>query len=262
MTRRTPTTRRFSQFRAIRLRKDESGDHGVTTPPANANNQGGNPPPASGESGQADNTGPKFDPATFWTGSGDETGKVPAGESAAKPDSSSGTEPQPTPAQALGTALQQLQLGNNVMTPEVIAELAEGKPEKFHAGMAEFGRQAVAESIKLMIPVMRQLQEELTQSFEAKLNGTLTSRDNAADLLAAIPSAADPSVRPMVDSIFNRAMVVAKGDRKVAIDFTKQMLLIQSERLGTDIGLPPRNPADGGALVPSSTNWLDELAGR
>jgi hypothetical protein len=57
-------------------------------------------------------------------------------------------------------------------------------------------------------------------------------------------------------------MTVTKGDRKAAVAMTKEMLRFTAEQTGGDIGLPPRSAGEGDALVPSTTNWLEELGGR
>lgn len=255
--------RGYSRFTG-RIRKDETGDHGT-----NQGQQSGN---ATGDASSttqtpagADNAGTKFDPMAFWNSSdGDKTDSAPSGESTAKDSAPSGQQQQQVPAnpaETLAASIQSLKFAP-VMNDAAIAELAEGKTDAFHAQLESFGKEVTQASIRNMIPIIAQIRDQLREEFKSEMSGTLKSRDNAADLEAAIPSAKNPAVRPIVDSIFNRAMTVTKGDRKAAIDMTKEMLRLQSTTLGEDIGLPARTAGDNESLVPSKTNWLEELAGR
>jgi hypothetical protein len=263
-----------------RVMKDESGAHmtptgqgGFTppppapTPPPPANNGGGNSGQPSGESNGNNNGGQEFDPSAFWNGSpGGNESAPPSGESAGGSNQSGGQpsgQPQQTIAEQTLARLEELNFGDGIMNDKAIAELAEGKLETFNQNLGGFGKQIVGQTLGLIAPLMAHLRNEIRNEFRQELNGTFQQRDNDADLVSAIPSAKDPAVKKTIQPVFDRAMQIAKGDRKAAIGMTKDMLRFMAQQTGDDIGLPPRSAGDNdGAQQSSNVNWLEELTGR
>lgn len=249
--------------RKFRLMKDETGNHGGGNQGGTGDNGGGNGGAPGGDSQQQNNDGQKFDLASFWNSPDDEANKgAPSGDSATPTPSPSGQPQQQNQPNPTVAAIQNMEFAAPVMTDDVMKELAEGKTEGFHKALTQHGRQVAEQTIRTVLPIMAQLRDQLRTEMRQEVTGTLSNRDNMKDLFQAIPSADTPALRPQVTSIFERAMSHSKGDRKAAIELTKDMLRLTSTSMEADLGIPPRSPGDGTAAVPSKTNWLDELAGR
>lgn len=253
-----------NQRRLARRLKDESGTHGgAVSTPAVVDNSGGNTTPAGSESQQQNNGGQSFDLTRFWD-SPVEAAKsdAPPGGSAVTTPAPAGQQQQNPPTNPTVAAIQGMSFGNNVMTETVMKDLADGKTDSFHTAMNTYGQQVAEQTIRTILPIMSQLRDQLRSEMRTEVSGTLTNRDNMADLFRAIPSADTPATRPQVIPIFERAMTHTKGDRKAAIEMTKDMLRLAATSMGGDLGIPPKSAGDGTATVPSNTDWLAELAGR
>lgn len=232
-------------------------------------NSSGNEGQSGSESQQQNNSGQGFDYSTFWTGSGEsQSGSSRGGESAESGSGSSGSQQtqqeqkqETNPAEALATELQGLNFNPQVMSEAAISELSEGKTESFHKGLNDFGRNVTQQTLRMTLGIMAQVRDQMMATMREEFQGTLTNKDNDSALLQAIPSAKDPKVRPVVDSIYKRALQISKGDTAAAIDMTKHMMRLQVDTLGDDIGVPPRGRGDSfGNERP--TDWLNELVGR
>jgi hypothetical protein len=255
--------------------RDEQGHGGGTptpspTPAPSGDNNGGNSGTNGGDSGGGNNNGQSFDLSAFWASPDGGNGAPPSGESAGSGSSSSGQQPQngsqqqqqpPNPVQQLQQDIQALTF-NNPMSQEVMAQLAEGNVEGFQAGMNQLGQQAVQQAIRLMLPILSEVRNNLRTEIQGSVQTNNMSRDNEAALLEAIPSAANPAVRPMVDSIFQQAMKHSNNDRKKALSLTKDMLRLQMQTMGSDVGMPPPTAGDGFGNTNRNINWADELLGR
>src|SRR3546814_15314619 len=70
------------------------------------------------------------------------------------------------------------------------------------------------------------------------------SSDVCSSDLKDFPAAADPTVGPMIQSVFNQALKNTKGDRTKAVAQTKKMISLMARRTGGDLNLnvAPRGP--------------------
>jgi hypothetical protein len=257
---------------------DRSGHDGGTptpspTPAPSGDNNGGNSGTNGGESGGGNNGGQSFDLSAFWASPDGGSSASPSGESAGSGQSSSGQQQpngnqgqqqqqQPTnPVQQLQQDIQALTF-NNPMTADVMTQLSEGNVEGFQTGMNQLGQQAVQHAIRLMLPILSEVRNNLRTEIQGSVTQNNQSRDDEAALLKAIPSAANPAVRPMVDSIFQQAMKHSSNDRTKALALTKDMLRLQMQTMGSDVGMPPPTAGDGFGSPSRNINWADELLGR
>lgn len=260
----TRPSRRNLRRLTKRLMKDETGDHGGSSSQQQApDNSGGNGGTQNNDSPPNNNGGQQFDYSAFWNSPEGGDGASPrAGESADSQSSSSG-QPQGQQTQqpaSLGDQIKALQFGG-IFNDEVMGQMAEGNTEGFHKNMTQFGQQVATESLRMMIPLMQQVRDQLREEMKSTVQGNNQTRDNDAALLKAIPSASDPRVRPMVDNIFNQALKHTKGNRDAALSLTKDMFKIQMDVLSPDMGVPPPSAGDN-FRSSQKIDWMEELAGR
>lgn len=230
------------------------------------NNEGGNSGESGGSQGTQNNGGQARDFSKFWDGSGEEP--APSGESAG--GSSSGQEGgnqggnqggDKNPGQVFAEQLQNMTFGE-VFTPEAIESLAENRdPKALNQGLQALGREATKQAFLMSAQLFQQAMPRLMEQMRSELRSEFGNRDNEADLIKEIPSAANPALKPLVKSIFDRAMTVTKNNRPEAIAMTKDMLKFQTEQMSGDLGInqAPGNSSDN---LTSETNWVDELLGR
>jgi hypothetical protein len=241
------------------------GEHtGAAESGTTPNNEGGNSTPNPGESTPANNGGQQFDPMAFWN-------PAPAGEGGA-PGEQTGSAASPTPPENphadlgknLGETLQGMTYATPVIDQSVAAEMAEGKYDSFNERMTQMGRDTARQTLAMSLTVMRAVRDQIMAEVNGQLSGTLSTRDNDAALVVAIPSAANPKVAPMVKGIFAQAMKVSNGNREAALSMTKEMLKMSNQEFLGDssLGIPARTPSDQGSPTAVRTNWIEELVGR
>lgn len=248
-------------LRRMRGPEGEGGETG-TTPTPSADNGGGNAGGQTGESKSGDNTSAEPDYSSFWRDpSAKESTTPPAGGSAGAGTQGGGSPPNP--AATLAEDIGKLNFGAGVMTESAVKKLGEGDASEFHTNLNQMGQQAVASAIQLMVPILGQLRDQMRAEIEGKVTSTNTNRDDEAALLTAIPSAKDPKVRPIVDTIYKQALKLNPGDRDSALKMTKEMLKLTATHMSDDIGLPPPSSGDNFGLGNApKVDWLEELAGR
>src|SRR3546814_19066665 len=76
------------------------------------------------------------------------------------------------------------------------------------------------------------------------MQGMFEGRDDQSQLTKDFPAAADPTVGPMIQSVFNQAPKNTEGDRTKAVAQTKKMISLLARSHGRDLTLnvAPRGP--------------------
>lgn len=252
--------------------RDPEGHAGGFDSPQGGDNGGSN----SGEGGNGGSTpnngGQSFDPMAFWNSpdEGGESGN--GGENGTKSTTPSGGQqnnggnggentPPANPAQQFVQQIQSIDFGKSVMTDQVVKDLGDGNYDSFHENINAMGRNIMAQTFQMMLPLMQQIRDSAVQMAEQKFTGTLGNRDNNSLLSKEISAYNNPASRPVIDSIFNRAMTMTKGNKEQAIQFTKDMLKFQATELGKEFGIAPPSSEDNFGR-PAKIDWMDELAGR
>jgi hypothetical protein len=233
------------------------GDSGQTQ-----NNQGGNSGDDAG-TGDSDqnNTGQQAVTDAFW----DDPSDAAAGDNSAGNGDSSGGDRE-TEARNFGQQLQAEIQGikfDGGFTPELVAEMADGKFENSNKMMADMSRAAAQQGVMLAAKVMGQYGKALREEFQGMIEEKLGNRDNNKTLLEEFPQAAsNPKLKPMIRTTFEQAMKHTKGNRAAALDMTRSMLAETAKVLGTDLELT--SPPGGSGDNPPSDNgdFLAELLGR
>ena len=226
------------------------------------NNTGGEQGGNKNNESNNNNTGQEFDPSSFW--------QEPAEESSAPKKTVEGQEGnQAKPgnedsSNQLGTKLsQQIQgfAAKEVFTAEVVEGINEGDFSKFDANLSKAMQSSMEQNLQMTVQVMQQFGTKMMEAIEAKINSSFTSKENYDELHTQIPSAKNPAVAPIVKSIYDRALVLAKGDKTKAVTMTKNMLNSMASETGKDAGLhvaPVGSESNFGGSGPK-TNWLEEL---
>lgn len=252
-----------------RLMKDGEGHGGASggAPAGDSgfggNNQQGNSGAGGGNAPNQNYNGQGFDPSQFWVDPPAQD--APPARGSAGNESSGGGSPQNQGDQAgqrFAQMIQQAQFDSNVFTPEALTALNENSDlTAVNNNMAKFGQSVMRQTTLLAAQLMQAFGNQMEAKFESMLNQQFDGREADADLVRSIPSAANPAVAPMVKAIFKRALGISKGDRKAAIDMTKEMLKFQSQSMSGDLGLdvPPRSDD---SIPASNVNWVEELVGR
>lgn len=237
-------------------------DHDSFTGGDNTGGGGSNNSSDGGSEGNQNNNGQKFDPASFWNEPEAENNSSPqSGGSVDGGNQSSGTQ-QDQVGTALASQLGALNFGEGVLTQEAMEAANNGDLKPFHTNLNKFGQDVTKQALTMSVQVMQEFGQRLLQVVESKINGQLTSRDNTAELVKDFPAAANPKVAPVIQSIFDRALRLTKGNRGEAIAMTKEMMkAVATETSGDlNLSLAPTTPGDN--VQTPKTDWIAELVGR
>lgn len=255
----TPIERQQGRFLRAPDHPAAGGDGG-STGGGDGNNGGGNNGQSGNDSTNQNNGGQPLDLNAFWNGEPDKEGAPPSGESDGKPASSgSSPNPNPNPQPNIGEQIQAMNFGD-FMTPDVIEQMGNGDMTGFNTGIQNFGQTVMRQTLALSVGIMKQLREQIFAEVDGKIEGRVTGDRQYDALVAAIPSAGKPEMGPTIKNIYARALTNSKGNVDKAIEQTKQVLQLQAEAFGGDLGLnvAPKGPAD--YTPPKTTNWLESLA--
>lgn len=250
---------KFSRFCSV---DDESGaDSG-----GGGDNTGGNAGTQRNDSSGQDNSGTGFDASAFWNEPVVDKSTSPSGGSADSGSTATGTQQAPNKGQQFATEFAQkldsLPMGKDPFSPEVIAELAEGKTEGINTALQSMGREAVRQSVMMNAQLMSAFGDQLMTRMEALVEAKLGNRDNSSTLLENFPSAKDPAMRPMIQGVFDQSMKHTNGDRVKAVAMTKDMLKFLGKTGASDLGIdtPPTSPGD--TMTPGAKSLVEQLLTR
>lgn len=236
-----------------RIMRDEN-DHG--NQPGGGDNQQVNPGDSSNPANESNNTGDDAELAAFWNGQTDanDGNSNPGGDG----DDDSN---QSDTATQLGEMLNGFN-PESLFTDEITSQINEGNFEGFNERFTNATRSMLRQSMTMNATLMRAYGDRLLSQVRDEMVAMFEGRDDQSQLTRDFPAAADPTVGPMIQSVFNQALKNANGDRSKAVTQTKKMISLMARRTGGDLNLnvAPRGPND----VPPTpvTDWLDELNAR
>jgi hypothetical protein len=101
--------------------------------------------------------------------------------------------------------------------------------------------------------------DRLSEDFDQRIQRALGNRDNEITLETHFPLAKDPTMRPMVQRVWDQALVNAKGNKEKAIQLTKGMLDAFGSK--TSIREPAEDPT-AGINTPASRSLVESLLER
>jgi hypothetical protein len=253
----TPTERQLGRF----LRApDHPGFGGGEPPPqtsidssSQTNNTGGNPADSTNGGEGGDNTGPKDGVEGFWDGKPEEA------------DNSGIEEQTRNESTALGTQLKGMIEGfapPPVFTKEIGEAIAEGNWDAANQAVAAAHRAAITSSVQASAKLISAVVEKLQADIDTRINGALGQKDNTDFLQQNFPQAKDPQLAPVVDRIWNQALVNTKGNRQEAIVQTRGMLRAMGKEFAPeDIRQPAADPT-AGIDTPASRSLVENLLSR
>lgn len=250
----------LSEIRLGRMLRNPEGEHSQASGDQGAANTGGNSGGESNGGRTENNDGQAPDLTSFWNPEG-EDGKSPNSGSADGSDSPS--NPPVNLAETLGAQLNGMNFGE-LMSPEILESFSNGDVKGFNTGIQEFGKNVAKQTLGMTVGIMRHLRDEMMAEVDSRMSGEMNSRENYAALESAIPSAKDPVAGTTIKGIYAQALKRSKGNKEVAIQQTKDVMKLQAEMFGGDLGLSvaAKNSGDSHYTPPKATNWLEELAGR
>ena len=248
--------------------RDENGHEGANGGGGSDNN-GGNSGGANGSEANQNNNSNEPDYSAFWDqGAGDGTGSPESGSAGAgsppAPQGQQQPQNQPSPiAQELGQQLAGMKF-EALVTPEILESFGSGDPASFNEGLNGFGQAVARQTLGMTVGIMRHFREEIMNEMRETMGGEFQQRENFSDLVAAIPAAgkSGPASKTIQD-IYKQALSRSKGNKQAAIQQTKDVMRLQAEAFGGDLGLDvaPRDAGGRSYSPPAKTNWLEELAG-
>lgn len=232
-----------------------AGGAAITTP-----TDGSNSAPDGSNETSPNNTGNKFDPASFWDGPAPGGSTAPAGESAggSSQESDTGNEF----AQQLTARLETMTFGEPVFTAEIAEQINEGNYQGVQDRLNAMGRQIAREALAMQVQVLRPFAEQLMAQMASRTQETFNSRDNVESLVTQFPAAKNPVVAKTIQPIYDQALKNAKGDRTKAVAETKEMLRFMAGVSAKDLGIDVAPLGQSSHKGPAVHDWLDDLTGR
>lgn len=133
--------------------------------------------------------------------------------------------------------------GPEVFTKEIADKIADGDLAGVNEAMAARDQALMQHSVLVTAKLLGGVIDRLSTDFDQRIQKALGGRDNEIALETHFPLAKDPSMRPMVQRVWDQSLVNAKGDRQVAIRLTKGMLEAFGEKMS--IREPAEDPTAG-----------------
>lgn len=228
------------------------------------NNQQGNSGSAGTPGGDSNNSGSEFDPAGFWNSQEEGNGPSESAGGGTPPNHGAGSSEGGGLQEALSSRLNDMTFGDPVFTAEIAEQINQGDFNGVQERLVEMQRNSVRQSLGMMVSILKPFAEQITEEMRSELRNSFTNRDNTESLEKLFPAAKNPSVRPMIQQIYDQALKNTKGDRDKAVSQTKEMLKFAAGTTAEDLDLSvaPRGADDSGRPASKAYNWLDDLTGR
>lgn len=243
---------------------DSSAASTTGTTGTTQNNGGGNSGTQAGSDQNQNNTGQSLDPVGFWS----EPKPEPATQGTGTGGGGSGTQGSggdqtqgKTPGQEFTERLQGLRF-DDVFNDAVADAIAKGDLTDVNKNIGAVARESVRQSVIMSAQLMDRVSQSIIKRVETMIEGRFGQAEDQSSLEAAFPSARDPAMRPLIESVFSQAKKHHPNDRAKAIEVTRDMLKIVGQRGSKDLGFdsPPTDPGDDLGSGPSSL--VEELLAR
>lgn len=240
---------------------DQGGGGGGGANEGGGGNNGGENQGGGQNGGQSQNNGGQdFKPTSFW--------EDPA-EEAPKSQNQRGNQQQQNGNQNqnqgddLGTAIANKVKGFTappVMTKEAMEGVAAGDYSKFEEGINTAIRGSMQETIGTLVGLMSKFGDHIEEKFGKLIESSHTNRDNRSFLREQIPASKNEAVQPIIDSLYDRALSLTKGDKAAAVTMTKGMMKAMAEQSAPDLNLRVAPVgSDSDREPPAKVNWLEAL---
>lgn len=172
------------------------------------------------------------------------------------------TNPNQQFAEGIQAQIGKIDFGN-VITPEVQAALNNGDFAGLNTGIQTSLRNALSQSVQINAQVVQQFGRGLLAEVQRMISESGTQRDTRDQLEQNFPVVKDPAVRPIVESIYNQALVRNKGNHELAVKETKGLLGHVATQANTVPGVtdPPAS-AESNAMTDNSKDLVAALLRR
>lgn len=242
----TPAERAAGRFmRAPDHPLGEEGSGGGGDSSQNPDNGTGNSGDSNNNSGTPNNTGAADPTAGFWD---------------QKPEDENASDDSDETGKNLGKELAGIIQNTSfqeIFSKDTIAKIGEGDFGDANAAIAAAQRQTLTQGIAISAKLVSQYVEHRMAQVEKMIEDRIGKSKANETLEETFPAAKDPSVRPMIQKVFDQAMVNSKGNREAAIKLTKDMLNVFGDKTG--LRTPPSDPSGNSG---GSSSLVDELLGR
>ena len=213
-------------------------------------NKDGNSGESKTPTGTEDNDRQPLELTQFWDGKPE----TPTGD-----DSETKVKEQ---SQAIGQELGGLIKGfkgPDVFTKEIADKIADGDLAGVNEAMAARDQALMSHSIVVTAKLLGGVIDRLSEDFDQRIQRALGNRDSEITLETHFPLAKDPTMKPVVQRVWDQALINSKGDKDKAIRLTKGMLEAFGEK--TSIRTPPEDPT-AGINTPASKSLVEDLLSR
>lgn len=147
-----------------------------------------------------------------------------------KPQETSVTNPQQTVDSILGS------LKFTELSQEEQNAIANGDMQILQRKMHDVSRSAVQNTLLLTAKMMQSQQESMRAEFQRMMQTQLQDFQNRNSLVSDLPIADDPSMRPIVEGIFNTALRKSGNDAKKAKEMTRKFLSVVAKKAAESTG--------------------------
>src|SRR3546814_3741530 len=113
---------------------------------------------------------------------------------------------------------------------EIATQINEGNFEGFQERFTNSMRASMRQTMTMSATLMRAYGDRLLEQVRGEMQGMFEGRDDQSQLTKDFPAAADPTVGPMIQSVFNQALKNTEGDRTKAVAQTKKMISLMPRR--------------------------------
>jgi len=246
--------------RGMRAPEGEQGGGGGGNDQGGGGNQGENQGGGGGGGNQQNNTGQDFKPTSFWEDPAEEAPKTPNQQGNQQQQQGNQNQNQ---GDDLGTAIAnkvKTFTAPPVMTKEAMEGVAAGDYSKFEEGINTAIRGSMQETMGTVVNLLSKFGDHIEEKFGKLIESSHTNRDNRAFLREQIPASKNEGVQPIIDSLYDRALSLTKGDKTAAITMTKGMMKAMAEHSAPDLNLriaPVGSDSD--REPPAKVNWLEAL---
>jgi hypothetical protein len=251
----TPLERAHGRF--MRGPDGHEGAAGNTTPPGDSSggqNNAGNITGVGNEEKTEDNGGQEKPLERFWEAKPEEGVDPDAEAERAKSSQELGKE--------IGAMISGFQ-APEVFTKEIADAIADGDLKGVNQALNEHSQKLMQHQIAVTAKLLGGVIDRLSADFEAKIQKALGSKDNEIALETHFPLAKDAALRPMVQRVWDQALVNSKGNREKAIQLTRGMLDAFGEKMGGGRSLrdAPDDPTAGINTAPAK-RLVEDLLSR
>lgn len=246
----TPAERAAGRFMRAPDHPAGGGEGGADS--SAAGNNGGNVSGVTNGGEPEDNSGAADELDGFWDGKPEAEGATGEDDETKQASQALGQE--------LGGLIKSFK-PSEVFTKETADKIADGDLSGINSALNEHAQAIMQHQMVVTAKLLGGVIDRLSADFDARIQNALGQKDSEIALETHFPLAKDPTMRPMVQRVWDQALVNSKGDRQKAIRLTKGMLDAFGEKTGGGLREAAQDPT-AGINTAASKSLVNELLGR